>query len=196
MTATLYLDAIREFMNIGLGHAAGVLNEMLRAHVDLVIPSVRLLEMDEGADLLRSNGPANSAVSMRFTGNYSGTALVVFPPASAAALVDLVLDQSNSEDDFDGLRSGTLMEIGNILINAVMGAFSAMLDEDLRFSIPIYTANLALHALRTELQGNVVLLFARADFFVRTRNVQGDVILVFDQSAIRSMLTKIEALYL
>ena len=37
------IDALRELINIGVGRAAGALNDMVGAHVELRVPSVRLV---------------------------------------------------------------------------------------------------------------------------------------------------------
>jgi chemotaxis protein CheY-P-specific phosphatase CheC len=53
-TSPEQLDALRELINIGIGRAAGVLNEMLSAHIQLYVPDVEILSAEESRE--RSTG--------------------------------------------------------------------------------------------------------------------------------------------
>jgi len=53
--------------------------------------------------------------------------------------VDCIIGQENiQEEGLDSIRSGTLCEVGNILINAVLGTISNELRLNLEYTVPVY----------------------------------------------------------
>jgi len=115
------VDAIRELINIGVGRAAGLLNEMTGTHIHLMVPEVRILRY---ADLVRENRVLEhdrlSAVTLKFEGSFSGISMLVFPPESAAILITALTGERIAAPDLDALRIETLNEVGNIVNNAVI----------------------------------------------------------------------------
>jgi chemotaxis protein CheC len=178
------LDVLRELINIGVGRAAGVLNELLGAHVLLHVPLVRVFaphEVDDALAFVPDDRIA--AVRMAFKGSFVGTASLVFPVESAASLVNLLLDGEFGDTDIDSMRAGTLTEVGNIIINGVMGSISNMLHEQLRYSLPVYLED-GLHEIWgvRHWSGQSIVL-ARTHFTVQSHQIQGDIFLIFESAS-------------
>ena len=82
------LDALQECLNIGVGRAAGSLNTMLDKPIRLHIPFIKLGSIDELSKQLPINEEASlSSVQLPFQGPFAGSACLLFPTDSAAALV-------------------------------------------------------------------------------------------------------------
>ena len=76
-----HVDALKELINIGVGRAAGVLNQMVRSHIILQVPAVKVLRIDQLAEELVEFGEGPLAVvSLDFQGAFSGVAELLFPP--------------------------------------------------------------------------------------------------------------------
>jgi chemotaxis protein CheC len=74
------VDAIRELINIGVGRAAGLLNDMTGTHIRLVVPEVRVLRYTDLPHEDRLvDGSRLSAVTLMFRGPFSGMSMLVFP---------------------------------------------------------------------------------------------------------------------
>ena len=137
MNLTLsHIDALQELVNIGVGRAAGVLNDMLASPIQLNIPEVRLLTPEElKLELKNQFGDSLLAtVQLSFSGSFSGTAELVFPTESAATLVSVLTGEAPGTPDLDVVKIGALLEIGNIVLNGIMGSLSNALIEHLDYS--------------------------------------------------------------
>ena len=55
MLTGLQVDVISEMINIGVGRSASILNEMVRARVQLQVPIVRVLAPDHFSHFLEEN---------------------------------------------------------------------------------------------------------------------------------------------
>ena len=189
-------DALRELMNIGVGRAAGVLNEMVGFRVLLQVPFVKALSPP---DLKKDAGEMGryrvSAVRLGFEGLFSGTAALVFPPDSACKLVSVLTGEEPGTPDLDSVRAGTLMEVGNIVINGVMGSISNLLKEHISYSLPAYIED-TVESLLTAGAGSEksTVLLVRTRFMIQQLQIEGDVILLFEVGCFEKLLSAIDRL--
>ncbi|MCX6701449.1 MAG: chemotaxis protein CheX [Methanomicrobiales archaeon] len=189
------IDAIREIVNIGIGRAAGQLQQMTGSHIHLQIPSIKIVPFDEITEAGNTiiSGDTLSAVLLDFKGTFSGMSAMVFPPDSAAALVMLLTGEREKSPELDAMRIEALKEVGNIIINAVMGSIANILSEHLTYSIPAYyegpmvnLAGLKRKGLRDE-----CVLLARTNFLIEDLNIEGDILLVLEIGSLDALVASI-----
>jgi len=191
------IDVLQELINIGIGRAAGMLNEMLDTHVILQVPIIRILSRhDLEWELGGMSGNTLSAVQMGFKGSFSGNALLLFPPDSANNLVSVLTGEDSIEDDMDSIRMGTLTEIGNILINCVMGSISNAFGKQLSYSLPSYFEDSLLNMLQKndEDARDATIILARTHFIIEKHFINGDIILFFEVGSFDALLDCVKLL--
>ncbi len=188
------LDAIQETINIGVGRAASALNELVDRPVALVAPSVELLGFEDLARALDPLGPAAvSSVQMGFRGSLEGCAFLIFPQASASRLVAGLTGDDGGGEDIDSLRSGTLTEVGNVVVNSVLGTLANLLDKPLRYSSPVYEEGSALALVTTQVHAREpLLLLVRTGFSIRGMEIEGSLLLLFELSSFEALLAGLE----
>ncbi|MBW4680168.1 MAG: chemotaxis protein CheC [Microcoleus vaginatus WJT46-NPBG5] len=189
------IDALQELVNIGVGQAAGVLNEMIDSHIRLQIPFVKILSPVELQQQLegRVNGQRISAVGLGFTGSFTGLAQLVFPADSADLLAAMLTGEELGTPDLDLVKIGTLSEVGNIVINGVMGSISNVLDQRLDYSLPTYTeGTVELLLASGSLASKAVVLLAQTRFIIERLHIEGDVILIFNVASFDALLAAID----
>lgn len=194
------INGLQEIINIGVGEAASVLNEMLNSHITLQIPSLKTLCSNLAEKELETIlGKGNfSAVELEFYGSLSGNAELVFPTDSAAELVSIITDEEPEmiDSDLDFMKIGALTEIGNIVISGVMGAISNLLSQNLEYLLPTYLeGNINSLMQNKKLEKNSDLVFAQTRFFIREKNIQGDIILIFHVGSLNIILEALKNLY-
>lgn len=189
------LDALKELVNVGVGRAAGMLNEMIEFNISLQVPMVKLLTPKElQVELHDRLGQGQvSAVKLDFNGSFSGNAQLVFPVESAASLVSVLTGEAPNNPDLDALKIGTLTEIGNIVINGVMGSMSNMLSQPLNYSVPNYIEEdiECLISLEQNNSNNSSALLAQARFHIEELQVQGDIVLFLGVGSLDALLDAI-----
>ncbi|MFM9267946.1 chemotaxis protein CheC [Tychonema sp. BBK16] len=191
------LDALQELVNIGIGQAAGILNDMIESPIRLQIPYLQILTPNDVQQQLEQhlNGEQISAVQLKFTGSFGGIAQLVFPTNSAATLVTMLTGEEAGTHDLDAVKIGTLSEVGNIVINGVMGAISNVLQQRLNYSIPNYMeGTIATLLISGGLTADTVVLLAQTRFIIEKLHIEGDIILIFNVSSFDTLLAAINQL--
>jgi chemotaxis protein CheC len=190
------LDALQEYINIGVGRAAGMLNEMVDSPIYLSVPLLKVFERDALREELttRLNNHNLSAVRLRFSGDISGSAELLFPIESAATLVSLLTGEDRDSPDLDGVKIGTLTEVGNIVINGVMGSISNLLKQHMQYSIPTYHENTIDQVLssNTLFDRDTIFLLAQAKFDIQRLEIIGEIILIFEMTSFNELLDEID----
>jgi chemotaxis protein CheC len=178
------IDALKELINIGVGHAAGMLNEMIQFPIELSIPDVELLSP---LDL-------QSELKKRFGIEMLSVVQLLFPTDSAVNLVSILTGEDKASPDLDSLKISTLSEVGNMLINGVMGSIGNVLDQPLDYDVPYYAEEEIEELLSKEqsLEHGTVLL-APAHFSIEELQIQGDILLFFDAGSFKVLLKAIAA---
>jgi chemotaxis protein CheC len=189
------LDAIRELINIGVGRAAGMLNEMTGCTILLRVPTIRVITVDEleEADEIRATDTL-ATVALTFEGPLCGLSALAFPPESAAALVMLLSGEPAESPELDALRIETLKEVGNIVINSVMGSIANILEHHLSYSLPRYldlnVLTLARTASPRRPEDRVILADTR--FTIEDREIEGSILLILEVGSLEVLLDAIQ----
>ncbi len=198
MNLTPYqIDALTELINIGVGRAAGTLNQMLEAHVYLQVPFIQVFPYSHMERMLNDIATTSiSIVRLGFKGSFSGTALLAFPSDSASNLVRALTDEeADIDDDLDSIRVGALTEVGNIVLNGVMGSVSNILHEHLAYSIPIYIEDSIEHLLGEDnLEDDSTIILANTELTIKEFQIQGNVILLFRVGLFTTLMETLDAM--
>ncbi|MCC5921607.1 MAG: hypothetical protein LAT68_14400 [Cyclobacteriaceae bacterium] len=180
----LELDAITEIINIGVGKGAAMLNDITEYPIELSIPEILVSQISDlqGHFLRKFNDKRLCGVKLKFTGIFTGSADIVFDARSANGLVSAVSGQDlvEDEEDLDGIKASTLSEIGNIVLNGIMGTFGNIFTKEISFMIPSYFECDA-NALPEQLSqyGGDMLITCKTHFKIRKLAVSGDIFIVF-----------------
>jgi chemotaxis protein CheC len=188
------IDALQELINIGVGRAANMLNEMVDSRIILKVPFVNVLNAIELQQELnkRFSNDCFASVRLGFTGSFSGTADIVFPTESASTLVALLTGEEPGSPDLDAVKIGTLSEIGNIVINGIMGSISNALKQHLHYALPVYEEDKIENLLlSTEVNEKTVFLLAQASFTIENLEIVGDIILIFEMSSFDALIAAV-----
>jgi chemotaxis protein CheC len=191
------VDALQEFINIGVGRSASMLTEMVDSRISLQIPVVRVYQAKElRQELVKQFDHQKnfSAVKLDFSGSLSGSAELVFPSESAAILVSVLTGEDLNSPDLDAVKIGTLSEIGNIVINGVMGSISNLLRHQMDYKIPSYLENTIENLLLSDypVTNETVFLLAQARFTIEQMEITGDIILIFEMRSFDALLEAID----
>lgn len=190
----MVIDAIAELINIGVGHSAGILSEITKAHVTLAVPEVRIIIRDEFSSLYPFTDEAYSVVNIAYTGPFNGSTALIFPEESAEKLVCLMTNIEPFAEEFQMMKQETLLEVGNIIINGTMGSFSNILGGHLHFQVPEFADN-SIQVIMKSNQwfDSSAILIGKTHFSVQERNIEGEVLLVLDLRSMDEVIYKIES---
>ncbi len=191
-----HVDVLKELINIGVGRAASALNEMVKCHVSLEVPSVKVLSPLQFKKETEDLGDKKlAAVRIGFEGPFSGTAALVIPPDSASKLVNVLTGETAGTPDLDSAKAETLSEVGNIVINGVIGSLGNILNQRISYSLPTYVENTVKNIFISEKIGNdTIFLLVRTHFLIQKLQIEGNIILLFTVGSFDVLLSAIDAM--
>lgn len=192
-------DAIAEAVNIGIGRAASSLSEMVGAMVSLNVPSVRFCTCADACkqDSFAGGGPITS-ITQEFAGNISGSAAIVLSENDAVTLAQLLHGDAPIATSLDILQQGILEEVGNIILNGVLGSLSNLLKAQFSYGILKFQTDedglLGLAVSSSDPNNHRDVLIANTRFDVRERSIHGSLLIVFDVGSVQVLITALERL--
>ncbi|MEN8200564.1 MAG: chemotaxis protein CheC [Thermodesulfobacteriota bacterium] len=188
------LDAISEAFNIGIGHAASSLSEMLGQEVSLSVPEAKILQRSEVVANLNSTGEQRiNGVSQRFSGPFLGRALLLFPEEESLELVRVLLKQDVDLEFLSEMEQDALVEVGNIILNACLSSIAHIVDEEMINEIP----DLVRGDLKKIITGESpkededYVLLLRMDFAVKEIDIGGYIAFLMDIQALDTFRHKL-----
>ena len=131
------------------------------------MPRVALALLDDLPEFpFPCDGPT-MAIIQDFRGKIMGRSALVLPHASGLRLAALG-EVTEPADELDLEMSGILVEVGNIMLNSVLGAISNIISTHLDYSVPQFYSVRPVDVLLSQWTENYrALLLADADFWLR-----------------------------
>ena len=130
--STLQLDALKEVSNIGAGNAATALSMMIGKKVDMTVPAVNIVRLE---DIVEENGECEVAGTVvRVLGDIAGNILLVFEKPTAENIIEKLVGSKQSPESEMG--SSVLCEIANIISASYMNSISQLTNLAMAPSVP------------------------------------------------------------
>ncbi len=179
----LSLDNLQGVVGEGIAQATVALNEITGCPLTFESPQVETLTSLSMQKRLqdRFGDTPVCATQLPFAGGLTGTAQLFFPQESAISLTTVLTGEDLNSPDIHQLKQEALTEIGNIVLNSVMGAMSNALGQSLAFSVPVYLESeiATLSSSLTEEHDDAAILLAQTQFLIEEFQITGDIILFF-----------------
>ncbi len=183
-------DALREIFNIGIGRAAATLSELIGTRIEMAVPRVALYALDLPGDPLASAADIRDVVIIQdFRGDLTGRSALLLPQASGLRLAHFLGEVAEPVDELDLEMCGILTEVGNIMLNSVLGALANIIKAHLDYSVPSFYSSRPLGLLLSPItHDQCKLIVADADFWVRRDSIRGSLLVVLGTSRLEVLL--------
>ena len=146
----LQLDALREVANIGAGHAATALSQMIGGTIMISVPTINVSRLEEVPPQISAPEEPVAAVLMHMLGDLTGRTLLVFPKPTAVRLAELMLHRpGGTSNELGEMEQSAIKEAGNILSSAYMNALSDFMGMMLLPSPPSLAVDMSTAVLTT-----------------------------------------------
>jgi len=133
----MHIDVLKEIGNIGSGNAATSLSTMLDMPIDMLVPKVKIVSMQQAGTLL--GGPENIMVGIlaKFDGDIEGIIMFIIERDYTNEIIKILLGQSVSFDQQLGeMELSAISEIGNILSASYINAIASLSGLHINISVP------------------------------------------------------------
>ncbi|MDK3155446.1 hypothetical protein QPK87_02450 [Kamptonema cortianum] len=114
---------------------------------------------------------------------------MIFPTESASTLVSLLTGEKPGTPDLEAVKIGTLLEVGNIVLNGVVGTVSNLFSRRLDYSLPTYAEDRVSQLLKARnLKQDVNIILAHTHFIIEKLQINGEVLLIFKVGSFDALL--------
>jgi chemotaxis protein CheC len=180
-------DILKEIFNIGMGKAASMLSEIVNKKIILNIPNIIILEPgDQDVEICQhfSILPEGTLMvsSIEFGEKITGEANLLFPANKMRSFINLCVDQPQHMDagdlNFTDMDYDIIREIGNIILNSILGEISNTFDISLKYTLPevnLFDRNNFKDNLKNRKDGYILLLYIT--FIIEDVKIEGAVII-------------------
>ncbi len=137
------IDVLKEVCNVGAGHAATALSQLLGRRVNLDVPKVLLEDIGKVPEIAGGSGSLVVGLFFRILGDARGNIFMIFPEQSARAVVSLMVGTEGDVDFTGEMNVSAMKEVGNILASAFLSAISQLSGLNLIPSVPGFSYDMA-----------------------------------------------------
>jgi chemotaxis protein CheC len=189
------LDALTELINIGYARAAAALSELTGHRISLEVPEVDVRLIPEIAGTLQKvvKGDVVS-INQVFSGPISGNALLLLDREAAMLLNRLLTDRAE-RSDLDGAAREVITEVGNVVLNACLGAFGNLLKVQVTFTVPSLQIESVQKVIRSITVSGSELEYAliiHTRFHVKASNVSGYLVIILGVTSLETLIVELK----
>lgn len=192
----MHLDVLKEIGNIGAGNAATSLSQMLNTAVDMTVPTVRILDINDAATAL--GGPENAVVGIltKLYGDIEGIMMFIIEQDFAkTALHALLGEETIRYDKLSEIELSAISEIGNIMISAYTGSISTLSMLNIKTSVPAVTVDmvgaiLSVPAIEMSSVSDKII-FIQDDFLSQKNDVSANMLLVPSMESLSKLMKQL-----
>jgi len=190
------LDALKEVGNIGAGHGATALSQLLGKKIFITVPEATILNLSDVPKLVGDPNTLVAGLTLSVLGDATGKILMLFSRDHALHLADLLLKQPvGTSQVLTEMGHSALKEAGNILSGAYVSALNEFLGMLLLISVPTLVFDMAGAILATITQGmedDTKVLCIETRFVDAQEVLGGYFILVPDAISLRAIFQAIK----
>lgn len=135
-------DILRELFNISVAKAASILSEIINKKIILTIPNISIIDSTNNKFNINKCLPKvlNCTLmvsSITFKEELAGRANLIFPAQKMRTFINLCLnEEDNFSMNFTDIDFDIIKEVGNIILNSIVGQMSNFLQVNLEYTIP------------------------------------------------------------
>lgn len=199
----LIYDILKELFNISVGKAASILSEITNKKILLDVPNVEILNFQD--EKFKVNGYLPDKIdgtlmvsSISFEKKLEGKANLIFPAKKMRTFINLCLndEQENSEYynmNFTDIDFDTVKEIGNIILNCILGEVGNYLNINLIYTLPeVKVFNAIDFSKDIENEGYIYTLILYITFLIDDVEIEGAVIIDLTLKSLNELIKKID----
>lgn len=197
----VHIDVLREIGNIGSGNAATALSCMLNATIDIDVPVVRILDINDAVNTL--GGPENIAVGIlsKLSGDINGLMMLIVHQEFIQKIINTLLgsQQTDNSDilqyELSELEKSAITEIGNILISAYVNSISTLSGLNMNMSVPAISVDMvgAILSVPAIEMGDVSesVIFIQDAFYTPEQDFGANMLLVPDIASLKQIMSRL-----
>lgn len=192
-------DILKELFNISVGKAADMLSEIIDKKIILNVPNVEFINARETEMKLKKSVPKvlNGTLmvsSISFEKSLTGKANLIFPAEKVRTFINLCLHKKDNiyEIDFTDVDFDIIKEVGNIILNCIIGSIGNLLSINLTYALPkvkVFKKIDFSKDIEKNENSNILLLYIT--FIIDDTEIEGAIIINLTFNSVNKLMKKI-----
>lgn len=187
------LSALAEAGNIGSGHAAIALSQLIGRKIMVAVTNVRILPIDNYTRLIGKSDSLIMGIYLRVLGDVQGAILLVFLREPALNLIDVLMNQKIGTTKILGeIEQSALKEAGSILSASYLNAISDLMKLTVIPSVPRMSfdrAEVVFESVFEPLRRDSDMVIGiETEFVEATTRIKGHFIFMPDRQGVSAIL--------
>jgi chemotaxis protein CheC len=189
----MHFDVLKEIGNIGAGHAATALSQLISEKIEMTVPDVSIMPLGAVSNILGGAEKEVIGIYMRVLGDAPSKIIFLFPVSEACILVDMMLRcPIGTTQRFNDFEQSAIKEVGNIMTGAYLYALTKLTGLHQLSSVPSFACDMVGAIINTALIdlgmiGDYALLI-ETQFSLTNRQINGHFFLVPDPGSLEIIL--------
>ncbi|NLJ31986.1 MAG: chemotaxis protein CheC [Clostridiales bacterium] len=192
----IHIDVLREIGNIGAGNAATSLSQMLDTTVDMAVPTVRILDINDAATAL--GGPENAVVGIlvKLYGDIEGIMMFIIEQDFVKTALQVLLGEDMVQcEKLSEIELSAISEIGNIMISAYINSIGTLSQLNIKTSVPAVSVDMVgaiLSVPAIEMSSvSERIIFIEDDFLSRKNQISANMLLVPSMDSLSKLMLQL-----
>ena len=140
----MYFDVLKEIGNIGAGNATTALANMVDLRLDMQVPQVRFLTLQELPSAVGNEEDLIVGIYLEVEQDIEGSMMFLMDLDSARFFIDkLMMTKKAGNFEFDEMELSALKEVGNIMAASYLSALASLTNMVIAPSIPYLCIDMA-----------------------------------------------------
>jgi chemotaxis protein CheC len=198
----LTYDILKELFNISVGKAADMLSEIINKKIVLSVPNVEIFDIKDNEDkLVKYLPPVLDGTlmisSISFEKILTGKANLIFPIEKMRTFINLCLnnEENSYEMDFTDVDFDIIKEIGNIILNCIIGEVGNFLSINLTYTLPeVKVFNTIDFNKDIERSKYNYILLLYITFMIDGTEIEGAIIIDLTLKSLNELMKKVDNL--
>lgn len=191
------IDALREVSNIGSGHAAIALSQMIGKKIMIAVTRSEIIPSQQFLKNFSAEHSMVVAVYLEVLGDLRGAVIYMFEKDSALKLTDMLLTRKSGETKFiDEKAQSGLKETCNILLGSFCSILADMLELRMVYRNPYFAfdkADLIMYGVCEQIFGShEERLCLTTQFIESSSQISGSFVFIPGQESMDLILKKLK----
>lgn len=201
---TLKYDILKELFNISVGKAASMLSEITNKKILLNVPDLKVLDCEtKELDLIRHLPQVLDGTlmvsSIYFEEKLTGKANLIFPAEKMRTFINICLNENGNdpyyEMNFTDIDFDIIKEVGNIILNSVVGEVGNYLSIDMNYTLPeVKIFNKIDYSRDVENKGYTQVLMLCITFIIDDTEIEGAIVVDLTLKSFETLMQQIDKL--
>lgn len=188
-------EFILRLLNTGVGQAASVLSVIADTNVNMVVPELNICspqDIDAQLEIFRHDDAVSVAQS--FSGILSGNAVFILSERSGLLITRHLKEYIGDVTTIKPAKEGVLSEVGNIVINNLIGSWSELFGNHFTFGLPDYLEGSLPDILETRKiksgirEGKNIAMLANIHFDIKEIFAPGSLLILFESNSLEKLM--------